>query len=67
MYLLVTILIVFIHFVWNSYCVYSFQLIDNKVETGMVAQILDVIPTDSLKTQAVNLINKCEKKGNTRD
>ncbi|XP_023725688.1 uncharacterized protein LOC111874422 isoform X2 [Cryptotermes secundus] len=39
-----------------------FLLIDNKVETAMVAQFLDVIPTDSLKTQAAGLINKCEKK-----
>jgi hypothetical protein len=67
MYLLVMILISCIHFVSNSYCVYSFQLIDGKVETDMIAPILDAIPTDSLKTQAADLINKCGKKGNTRD
>jgi hypothetical protein len=33
----------------------------------MIAQILDVIPTDSMKTQATDLINKCGKKGNTTD
>jgi hypothetical protein len=67
MYLLVMILIKFINFVWNSYCLHSFQIIDNKVETAMIAQFLDVIPIDSLKTQAADLINKCENKGNTMD
>jgi hypothetical protein len=51
-----------LHFVWNSY---SFQITDKKVETEMITQIMEMIRTESLKTKAAELMNKCGKKGNT--
>jgi hypothetical protein len=40
---------------------------DNKVETALVEQVIDVIPIEIVKAAVSELLTMCEKKGNTTD
>jgi hypothetical protein len=40
---------------------------DNKVETAMLAQVIDMIPIEALKEPVTELINTCGEKGDATD
>jgi len=52
------------------FCTHSllciFQISNNRVETGLLVGVIDVIPIDALKVPVAELVTMCGKKGNTK-